>query len=326
MHHSSPLLSICIPTYNQADRVGLFLESILPEVNGRFEILICDDSQVDSTENVVRKYKEKLPIKYWRRTDQRGVDSALLSLLGAATGEYVWWFGDDILNQGAIERITQFIDTTPELAFVWLNSEDETDSESKTFGRCQTRIFFARDELLDYDIGLLGFITAIIFKRTLAMNAMHAAERYVGTSFVSLYIVLSVLQGRGLCAMIGESCFKSQPKPSGEVRWYDQIQVFGVNLFNICKENGAAFSQAALDKALNRNMVRVMKSMLIEKALGYETGFANASFRKKKLVEIYWCNPTFWLYFIPLTLPRYVLHPFYRIIIIFKRYLRESLY
>jgi glycosyltransferase involved in cell wall biosynthesis len=288
-------------------------------VRDRFEILICDDSQSDATTYVVRKYKEKLPIKYWRRTESRGVDSALLSLLDVARGEYVWWFGDDILNPGAVDHLTQFIESTPGLAFIWLNSEDETDSASKTFGMEKTRMFCSRNELLNYDIGLLGFITATIFKRILAADAIKGAERYVGTSFVSLYIILSVLKGEGSCAMVGESCFRSKPKPSGEIRWYNQIEVFGINLYIICKANGGAFSQIALNKALTRNMVRVLKSMLVERALGYKTGFANTDLKMRKLVKIYWSNPRFWFYFIPLALPRCVLGSLYRIFTTFKR-------
>ena len=54
------LLSICLPVYNQPDKVREFFKNIIPQLNpeisSHIEIVIRDDSTNDETKNVVSRY------------------------------------------------------------------------------------------------------------------------------------------------------------------------------------------------------------------------------------------------------------------------------
>ena len=52
----TPLLSICIATYNRASYIGETLDSIIPQLDDDVELLVVDGASTDNTEDVVRKY------------------------------------------------------------------------------------------------------------------------------------------------------------------------------------------------------------------------------------------------------------------------------
>ena len=58
------LLSICIPTYNQPQKVKRLLKSLLPQISPEVEIIVCDDSSNFETENIIKEYLGKTSIKY----------------------------------------------------------------------------------------------------------------------------------------------------------------------------------------------------------------------------------------------------------------------
>lgn len=58
------LVSIIIPTYNRAEQLRFCLDRLLEQTYKNFEVIVCDDGSVDSTELVVSAYYDKLDIKY----------------------------------------------------------------------------------------------------------------------------------------------------------------------------------------------------------------------------------------------------------------------
>ncbi len=122
------ILSICIPTYNQPDSIEEFFKSVFGQLTKDVEILIRDDSPNDDTGLVVKKYLSQLsvPVRYFRGEKSKvgGYDKALLFLTGEAKGEYIWWYGDDVMVPDAIQRILALISTKPNLSFIWFNSRD----------------------------------------------------------------------------------------------------------------------------------------------------------------------------------------------------------
>jgi glycosyltransferase involved in cell wall biosynthesis len=303
-----PLLSICVPTFNQPHRYRLFLSEISKTKHKeKFEIIVCDDSHDNSSALITDEYFHELPIYHHVRSNDRGIDTALKFLLEKANGEYIWFFGDDVPFPEKIDALIEKLEEPNDFKFIWLNSEDETDKNSKTFNVSQNTTLPNNDALLQFDMGLLGFITAVILKRDAARLALLDIDEYIGSSFVLLHIVFVALGTQGSLTIFGDSYFKSLPKPSGEKRWYNQIEVFGINLYSIAQKDRGVFSKHALDRALDDNIVRVLKSMLVERALGYVTGFGDISFNHYRFVPIYWRRIRFWSLWPLLLLPRSIL-------------------
>jgi len=54
-----PVISIIIPIYNQASKLGDCLESILKQTYGDYEVIVVNDGSTDGLEQVINDYKPK---------------------------------------------------------------------------------------------------------------------------------------------------------------------------------------------------------------------------------------------------------------------------
>lgn len=79
--------SICIPTYNRAYILERCLNSILTQTYTPYEILVVDDGSIDHTREIVSKYIQKLPLKYYKK-ENGGKHTALNFGIGKASGDY----------------------------------------------------------------------------------------------------------------------------------------------------------------------------------------------------------------------------------------------
>ena len=52
-------VSVILPTYNRAAKVGKAIESVLNQTYPYFELLIIDDGSMDNTEEVVASYQDE---------------------------------------------------------------------------------------------------------------------------------------------------------------------------------------------------------------------------------------------------------------------------
>ncbi len=109
------LLSICIPTYNRADKLDRMLGGIRSQIGGLediIEICISDNGSVDGTHKVISKWKKSLPIISGRNRTNMGFDFNLIAVLKIAHGEYCWFFGDDDeALEGGIARVVSDIES-----------------------------------------------------------------------------------------------------------------------------------------------------------------------------------------------------------------------
>jgi hypothetical protein len=118
-----------------------------------------------------------------------------------------------------------------------------------------------------------------------------------------MYIVLYVISRGRSSYYAGESFFSSYPKPPGEVRWYDQTQVFGISLFKIVNAFKDDFDAKILKNALSKNLSMVLKAIFVERAMGLKTGFASGNKKIISLAFIYWNYLNFYKFFPLIILP-----------------------
>lgn len=93
---SEPLVSVCIPTYNRAQKLQRAVDALLSSTYRNLEIIISDNASSDDTENVCLAL-EKLDsrIKYYRHPENRGPTANFEFARSQATGKYFLWHGDD---------------------------------------------------------------------------------------------------------------------------------------------------------------------------------------------------------------------------------------
>ncbi|NQU34168.1 MAG: glycosyltransferase, partial [Bacteroidetes bacterium] len=98
---NNPIISICIPTYNQEKYISETLESVLRQkLNIPCEIIIADDCSTDATSSICQAYQRKYPQKiiFISNEKNRGLLSNLFYVLfAAARGDYIAvCAGDDV--------------------------------------------------------------------------------------------------------------------------------------------------------------------------------------------------------------------------------------
>lgn len=119
-------LSICIPTYNRAYYLSNCLNSIIIaklDLNLKFQVCISDNGSTDNTEEVVKKVKSFIDIKYHKNKKNLGIPRNFLKVVSMADGEFVWLIGDDdLLMPYAIKELYKLINSHSDVDFFYTNS------------------------------------------------------------------------------------------------------------------------------------------------------------------------------------------------------------
>lgn len=85
------MLSVIIPTYNQARCLDLTLGSLQRQTTGReqFEVIVVDDASTQDIPAVVRRHQADLRLRYVRHTSNRGRSAARNSGVAKARGDWL---------------------------------------------------------------------------------------------------------------------------------------------------------------------------------------------------------------------------------------------
>jgi len=308
---ATPILSFCIPTLNNPGHIRKTIESLEKQDTSKVEIIVLDEGDNDESKDII--LKSNLNIKYFKRP-RSGLDNALIFLTQKSIGRYIWWFGDDFLLENSLRKLIKEIESSKG-NFYWLNSQSYLNPSSRSLPDESSYQFKNLDEIFKFDIGMLGFISSTIIDAYHAKKSIEYASKHVGSAFVCLSMVLYVIsRSSEKNFYLGDSFFiTNYEKEPGEVRWYDQYQVFGINLLHIVKDYEHFFEKSSFKKAISKNLERVMKAVFVEKARGFSTGFASDKVSIKPLFINYWNYFVFWVYLIPFILPRKVSRLIYKI-------------
>jgi glycosyltransferase involved in cell wall biosynthesis len=105
MSEIAPLISIVVPSLNQAEFLDACLNSIFSQQNAIFEVLLCDGGSCDGSDVIIRKYQQHLT--YWRSHPDKGQADALNEGFSRARGSVLFWVNsDDLLEPNALSRIS----------------------------------------------------------------------------------------------------------------------------------------------------------------------------------------------------------------------------
>jgi len=113
----TPLVSICIPTYNRAR----YLECLLgwlagQQANYPFEIVISDNASTDDTQQVVEAFLDRLPIAYFRQEANIELYKNLYFACSKGRGKYITYLADDdIIVLESLGEILQAMEESPKV-------------------------------------------------------------------------------------------------------------------------------------------------------------------------------------------------------------------
>ena len=120
-----PLLSLCISTYNRAQRLQRSLETAVRETAAFadvVELLVVDNASTDDTHAVTERHAGASQLRTIVNEKNVGMLGNLRVTAEAARGEHLWIIGDDdILLPGAVERVLQGIVRLRGIDMIYLN-------------------------------------------------------------------------------------------------------------------------------------------------------------------------------------------------------------
>lgn len=116
---SSPLVSICIPTYNAAVTIRETLNSIVSQTYKNLDIHIVDNASTDDTLKVVSEFKD-YRITTHRHDTNIGGEGNFNRCIQLATGKYTAiYHADDVYETEMVERQVEFLEMHPEAGAVF---------------------------------------------------------------------------------------------------------------------------------------------------------------------------------------------------------------
>ena len=102
------LLTIAIPTYNDADTVADTLMSLVHQLRPIESVLVVDDASCDETLAVVRSFEDRLPIRILRNDLNLGLVGNWNRCLAECTSKFIWILhSDDWLHPGALDVLQE---------------------------------------------------------------------------------------------------------------------------------------------------------------------------------------------------------------------------
>lgn len=129
----SPLVSVCIPTYNQENFIVDALEGALMQKDCDFEIILANDGSTDGTTRICRDYAAKYPgvIRLIDQPHNKGIIINTRDCLLAAKGKYIAICeGDDYWQDPfKLKKQVAILEADPEVTAVhtgWSNLYEQT--------------------------------------------------------------------------------------------------------------------------------------------------------------------------------------------------------
>lgn len=117
----SPLVSICIPTYNGQDFLLEALDSAIVQTYKNLEIIISDDNSQDNTIDIVESFKSKTDIAMHIVHHQpKGIGANWNNCVRNANGDYIkFLFQDDVLEPNCITKMVSLAIAHPKVGLVY---------------------------------------------------------------------------------------------------------------------------------------------------------------------------------------------------------------
>jgi len=171
------LISIIIPTYNRCTLLEMAINSVLIQTYPHFQLIIIDDGSIDSTRDVVIKYKNDTRIEYIKNNTNQGTMFSLHEGILRAKGDFSCFLGDDDeLTIDALKTVVKTIVTlnNPELGMIRYNIRNKEDGKISGSGLMQNG-YVSYEQLICKEIGGDHWV---VFNQRLLSNDMDYTKFY----------------------------------------------------------------------------------------------------------------------------------------------------
>lgn len=198
MSKNSPLVSVCMITYNHENYIAEAIEGVLiQDVDFEVEFIIVDDCSTDQTRDIVQKFIDHHPkgkwIKYTRHQTNLGMMMNFIWALEACQGKYIALCeGDDYWSDPLkLQKQVDFLLSNPSFSIVYHpirilvpNGDFVEDFIAEKY--------FKADESNIYDLALFGnyiHTPSVVFHKNCLSITENFYKSPVGDYF--LYLILA---------------------------------------------------------------------------------------------------------------------------------------
>lgn len=129
-------VSIIMPTFNGAHRIGPAIDSVINQSHHEWELLIIDDGSKDNTENVIKEYANgDTRIIYLNNEENIGIQKSLNKGLREARGEYIARIDDDDrwIDRDKLKKQIEFLEKNQEHVLVGTGAIVKDKNEKELF-------------------------------------------------------------------------------------------------------------------------------------------------------------------------------------------------
>jgi glycosyltransferase involved in cell wall biosynthesis len=114
----TPLVSVCVPTYNYGRFLRDCIESVEAQTLTDWELVICDDCSTDETDKVVQEYAARdSRIRYFRNEARLGMNGNIKKAAGFGRGRYLKMLcSDDWLAPDCLRSFCEVMEVNPQVA------------------------------------------------------------------------------------------------------------------------------------------------------------------------------------------------------------------
>lgn len=128
---NSPLVCICIPTYNVGETIGDTLISILNQSYVNIKILVVDNGSKDETLNIVKSFKDARISIYENAVNCGGI-SNFNRCVGLASGEYTAiYHADDVYEPTIVYEQVRFLEVNARAGAVFTQANLINENNTK---------------------------------------------------------------------------------------------------------------------------------------------------------------------------------------------------
>jgi glycosyltransferase involved in cell wall biosynthesis len=175
----TPLLSVCLITYNHEKYIRQAIEGVLmQEVDFEWELIIADDCSTDGTRAILTEYKEKYPNRISLILQEKNVGPAQnwLDLITAPKSKYIAYFeGDDYwIDKTKLQQQIDFLEKNP--GYTLCHSDVKViDIQGAVVEDHQLKAWNHRNSFLDYRFAIfcpLAFSCTSVFTNTLPVKKL----------------------------------------------------------------------------------------------------------------------------------------------------------
>jgi glycosyltransferase involved in cell wall biosynthesis len=130
MTQKVPRVSICIPTYNRVETVGLAIDSALAQTYDDLEVIVVDNASSDDIESLISNYSDPR-LKFVKNSENLGIFGNFNRCIEVSKGEFLHILhSDDHIDPGFTEACVSFFDGHPKVVLTFtkaiVNSPDST--------------------------------------------------------------------------------------------------------------------------------------------------------------------------------------------------------